>query len=266
MTVVKTDPVRDYWESRFNPGVSLSTVGWLGLGESFNRWMYRVRRKTFLRLVRAYVPKGARVLDIGSGTGFYLDRWREADAGAITGSDLTDAAISSLSRRYDVPLVRCDIGESEIPIRGPFDAISAIDVLFHIVDDTRYRQALRNLCALLAPNGILIFTDNCLHREELRSAVQVSRTLSEITDDVQAAGMHIVERRPAFVLMNTPVDSTSKAMHRYWALVCRIASKNAVAGQLTGALLYAPEVLLTSILREGPSTEYVVCRHATSCA
>jgi SAM-dependent methyltransferase len=219
-----------------------------------------------LRLVRAYVPNGARVLDIGSGTGFYLDRWREAGAAAITGSDLTTAAISSLSQRYSVPLVQLDIGESAIPLRGPFDAISAIDVLFHIVDDARYRQALRNLAALLAPNGVLIFTDNCLHGEALRSTVQVSRTLSEIAADVRAAGMRIVERRPAFVLMNTPVDSTSKALQRYWALVRRIAAKHALAGEAAGAALYGPELLLTRIVREGPSTEYVVCRHATSCA
>lgn len=63
---------RAYWESRLSERYSLDGVGYLGLGSSFNAWMYRARRAIFLRRARPLVaarPR-ARVLDVGSGTGF----------------------------------------------------------------------------------------------------------------------------------------------------------------------------------------------------
>ena len=38
------DPKR-YWSDRLAKSYSLMGVGWLSLGEPFNRWMYRVRRQ-----------------------------------------------------------------------------------------------------------------------------------------------------------------------------------------------------------------------------
>ena len=63
-----------------------------------------------------------------------------------------------------------------------------------------------------------------------------------------------------FVLMNTPVDSSRRVLHRWWAgLSSAMRRWPRVAGVL-GAALYPAELLLTSMLREGPSTELVVCR------
>ena len=83
------DPER-YWSDRLEQRFSLGGVGWLGLGEPYNRWMYAVRRRVFRRVIRDRLdlPR-ARVLDVGSGTGFYVSLWRELGAGAVTGSDLT---------------------------------------------------------------------------------------------------------------------------------------------------------------------------------
>ena len=45
------DPKR-YWEDRLEGTYSLGGVGWFGLGEGFNRWMYSVRRHVFRRTAR----------------------------------------------------------------------------------------------------------------------------------------------------------------------------------------------------------------------
>ena len=42
------DP-RGYWEQRLSEHYTLGGVGYLGLGEGFNDWMYRVRRHVFLK-------------------------------------------------------------------------------------------------------------------------------------------------------------------------------------------------------------------------
>jgi len=104
-----TDALRDYWEERLRGDYSLGGVGYQGLGETFNRWGYRARRRVFLRLMRPLIAPGARVLDIGSGTGFYLGLWRELGAGSVTGSDLTAVAVERLAARQPgVEAVRLD--------------------------------------------------------------------------------------------------------------------------------------------------------------
>jgi hypothetical protein len=64
---------RAYWEERLRRHPGLEGVAHAGLGEGLNGWMYRVRRRVFLREVNALLGaerRGLRVLDVGSGNGF----------------------------------------------------------------------------------------------------------------------------------------------------------------------------------------------------
>lgn len=259
--------VRTYWEDRFKDGPSLETVGWLGLGRGFNAWMYRVRARLFLARVGAMLkrldldPNRIGVLDIGSGSGFYIDLWRRIGANAISGCDLTQASVVSLERRYpDAHFSRTDIGEPDLPYEAhTFDAISCMDVLFHIMDDKRYARAIQNCARLLRSGGLFILTDNCLHGQERRGAHQVSRTLEHVENAVAAAGLSIVERRPVFVLMNTPADTNSRMLHCIWNVTQR-AARHPTIGTVAGFSLFPLELALASALREGPSTEMLICR------
>jgi SAM-dependent methyltransferase len=260
--------VKGYWERRFESGPSLDTVGWLGLGLEFNRWMYRVRARIFRartrRALRAsgVAPQSARVLDVGSGSGFYLDLWQRMGIRSVSGCDLTQASVTKLQALFPgVEMSRADIGDESTPFEpGTFDAISCMDVLFHIVDDARYERAIQTCATLLRPRGVLVFTDNFLHRDTIRIAHQASRSLHEIEDAVASAGLTIVERRPVFVLMNTPVDSQNRVLRFCWRALNAVVRRNQALGFPAGLLLYAPELFLTSVLREGPSTEMMICR------
>jgi SAM-dependent methyltransferase len=261
-----SDPEREYWESRLASHSGLEGVGYLGLGRAFNSWMYRARRHVFLRRMRPLLRDRGEleVLDVGSGTGFYVERWRELGARSITGSDMTEEAVRTLCGRFpESRFVRFDAGGTELPLQPEaYDAVSAMDVLFHIVDDERYRRALRNLHALLAPGGLLVFTDNFLHGHTLRGPAQVSRALEDIRSAVLNAGFEIVERRPALVLMNAPVDSRSRVLRSLWGLVCRVAARSEELAWLAGAALFPVELVLCAVLRESPTTEMMVCRKA----
>ncbi len=251
-----------YWSERLEQTYSLAGVGWLGLGEPFNRWMYAVRRRVFRRTIRASVDlEGARVLDVGSGTGFYVGLWRELGVADITGSDLTGVAVERL--RYLFPEVRfeqLDISGDRPELGGPYDAISAMDVLFHIVDDEGYARAFRNLATLLTPGGRLVFTENLLHAETQRAEYQTSRSLDEVEGLLRDAGLEVELRRPMFVLMNTPVDSDSAFLRRTWTAVNLLVQRGPRWGSLAGSVLYPIDVALSRWLTEGPSTEIVVCR------
>jgi SAM-dependent methyltransferase len=257
------DP-RRYWEERLEGTYSLGGVGWLGLGEPFNRWMYRVRRRVFARTVRKAAGdlRNARVLDVGSGTGFYVERWHELGVRDVSGIDLTDVAVQKLSGRFPGDrFVRADIteGTGDLPAEG-FDAISIMDVLFHVVDDDRYERAIANLHSLLRPGGTLILTENLIHGDWHRGAHQVSRDADWILGLLDRSGFEVILRRPLFVLLNTPVDTRSRLLKRWWWLVMNITARARWLGGPLAAAVYPFETALTAILREGPTTEIVAAR------
>ncbi len=263
---VEFDP-RRYWNDRHEQTRGLDGVGFLGL-RGLNDWMYRVRRRVFARAVRQTgIEVGpARVLDVGSGTGFYLERWRELGTSELIGSDFSDVAVERL--RGDFPGVRIESLDitTEDPASleplGTFDLISVMDVLYHVVDDAAYARAFANLARLLRRGGRLVFTENFLHaRSELNHAWHTSRTLEAIETHLRSAGLFIERRQPWFVLMNEPVDSDSRLHARAWWVMRKMSEKVPGAGFAIGAGLYAPEVVLTRLLSEGPSSEIAIARH-----
>jgi SAM-dependent methyltransferase len=162
------DERRAYWEGRLGRDFSLDGVGYAGLGTAFNAQMYRVRRHCFLRVLRPLVAAhGApEVLDVGSGTGFYVERWEELGARSITGADVTQTAVDALARRHPRHrFVRLDIGAGEVDLPPEsFDFVSAMDVLFHILDDAAHARAIANMARLVRPGGRVVLSEN-LYRE-----------------------------------------------------------------------------------------------------
>jgi len=286
---VSSDPPfdpRQYWENRLREHYSLAGVGYLRLGRRYNEWMYRVRGEVFDRVLQgigkreegggrragsASLPPplsslswwgGRAVLDIGSGTGFYVDRWLQTGA-RVTGLDLTEVAVNELTRSFPGARFVCaDIGNGGgVPLeRGSFEAASAMDVLFHIVDDAAYARAFVNLASVLKPGGWLLWSDNFLRHTTERVAHQASRSLGESVRCVEAAGFEIVDRVPMFVLMNYPADTTSRLARWAWTAMVAPAALAEPIGGLVGAVLYPLERVLVRRMRESPSTELMICR------
>jgi SAM-dependent methyltransferase len=190
----------------------------------------------------------------------------------IVGLDITSAAIEHLrsqfpGRRFhlaDITEVRALPGESR------FDVVSAFDVLFHIVDDLRYRQAIANIHSFLRPGGLFLHSDIFTHLEAVRGRHYVYRPLAEVEGTLREAGFDVVDRRPMFVLMNVPIDTQNRARKLAWGALQTSASASRVISYLLGAALYPLEIPLTAILRESASTEVMICKKVdnpkTACA
>jgi SAM-dependent methyltransferase len=259
------DPER-YWEQRLSDSYTLGSVGWSGLGESFNHWMYAVRKHVFRRVVRESIDdlSTLRVLDIGSGTGFYLDAWRALGVLDLSGSDLTTTAVTRLRAAFvDVPVHQLDIGgDPEHLPQGQYDVVSIMDVLYHVVDDKRYARALHNLSRLLKPGGKLILSENCV-AETQAGVHQVSRSRIQIENALREAQLDPLLQRPMFFLMNSPIDSDSRILHRWWSAVVRLSARNEVLGWLLGAAVLPLELALVRLAGTGPSSKIIVCQRAT---
>ena len=268
MTLSTRFDAKQYWETRLKRDYSLGGVGRLNWGRYYNQWQYRISRKVFKRVLRtaSHDIEGAAVLDVGSGTGFYIDCWKELGVKSIAGIDLTALAVEKLQAKYpESTFYELDIGDETTTIPGgPYEFVSAMGIMFHIVDDQRYSTALKNICASLNPGGILIFSDLFLHGEPRRADYIVHRTRAAIEAMLDDAGLERLTRRPMYVLMNEPVDSSNRLLKVYWGIIQRIVHRVQWTGFAFGAALYPLELLLVSTLRESPATEVMICRRPHS--
>ena len=101
----------------------------------------------------------------------------------MSGADLTDVAVERLRERFrGDTFTQFDLTGTAPDDLAPrhYDAISAMDVLYHIVGDDGYVRAIENLHSLLRPGGMLIMTENLVHGEWYRGDNQVVRDIDWI--------------------------------------------------------------------------------------
>lgn len=101
----------------------------------------------------AGLAPGARILDVGSGSGRDLRRLREAGFDAL-GVDAS-AELAKLARRYG-PVLVGDVRDLHFD-DGSFDAVLACAVLLHLPLDEA-RDAARELARVVRPGGQVVVT------------------------------------------------------------------------------------------------------------
>jgi predicted TPR repeat methyltransferase len=257
---------KDYWEERLRSNFGLHGTGFIGRGEYYNKWMYKVRKTVFLKKIKSVVDMDfskACVLDIGSGTGFYIDLWKHLGVNDITGLDITSVAIENLRRKYPRDeFYELDItGNIDILSGKKFNIISAFDVLFHITDDKRYNKAISNIHLLLDQGGYFVFSENFVRQgRAIRSSQQVTRTLTFIHEALEQKTFDILHHSPMFVIMNAPVDTRSRVLRKAWNITSSLIKIDSNVGLVLGAFLYPIELMLVFSIKESPTTEIMICK------
>ncbi len=118
-------------------------------------WWFVGRRKLFAReLTKLSIPAGARVLDIGTGTGANLRLLRQIGMPGAVGLDESEAAIRFCEARGFGPVRRGDI--RQLPFEdASFDLVLATDVIEHVEEDAR---AVAEIRRVLAVGGFALMT------------------------------------------------------------------------------------------------------------
>ena len=123
----------------------------LAEAEKSHFW-FKNRREKICQTFKKFVPKNARILEIGAGTGFVAEKLQEFGY-SIEVSDIHSNGLLYAKKRGMKKLYQFDLFNP--PFEEEFDVICLFDVLEHLSDES---QALQCLKQMLKPGGLIILT------------------------------------------------------------------------------------------------------------
>lgn len=157
------EPAR-YFDSYYTAAGELTdriTIG-PAVSELHSRYHYNAIENAIIRgLLRCRVKERPAVFDLGSGAGHWIDFYRSTFAASyVCGLDISKACADRLRAKYagtdSISIVHGDITEREFRLERKFDLVNAIGVVFHIVDDALWQQALVSMRNLLEHDGLMV--------------------------------------------------------------------------------------------------------------
>jgi SAM-dependent methyltransferase len=118
-------------------------------------WWYRARREVLAALIsrKVKLPTGARILEIGCGTGHNLSMLGQF--GEVDAIELDEAARDVASARLGRQVLGARLPELEGVPEASYDMVALLDVLEHVEAD---RDALRSIARRLKPGGVILIT------------------------------------------------------------------------------------------------------------
>lgn len=253
---------KKYWDDRLRQNYDLIGVGDISLTMNYNIWSYKVTRHRLKKLFQKYLPKNrGAVLDIGSGTGFVIEIWQQLGV-SINGIDISTTAIEKLSEKFPAyKFFEIDAGYQPLPFAdNSLTAVSASSVLYHVIEDDALDNLLQNVHRVLEPGAYFIFSDNFIHGNNMSIAHQKCRSLEEYEKALHRNGFEITSRVSNYVLFNDPVDTDGKFYPKVWSLLTRFSRRWKWFDVIIWPCLYPLELLLTSMLKESPAQEIMICK------
>jgi SAM-dependent methyltransferase len=118
-----------------------------------HHWWYRARREILADYLARHgdLPAGARILEIGCGTGHNLATL--AGFGTVDAIEIDAAARAIATERLGKPVGTARLPELDGVDRGAYDLVAVLDVIEHIDDDV---AALRAMADALKPGGRIL--------------------------------------------------------------------------------------------------------------
>lgn len=193
-------------------------------------WHLQSRMSLVLETIDRLAPGGGRVLDVGCGTGFLLERLAERPFEGV-GIDLSPESVALAQARLTelgaADRLRAEVGSAYDPPEGPFDLIALTDVLEHL---ERPRDTLRALREQLAPGGLIVVSTP--NRRSLPGArrflaerglpirlnlapIDNWQTWTDLESHGAAAGLVAVSRRGIFFRPGGRIGSQIGRLYRF---------------------------------------------------
>lgn len=198
---------REYWEKRLRSGFTLKGVGNIVFDANYNEYLYKLQLGVLKKAIAKYGIRlpGARVLDVGCGTGFFSEFYIGGLA-EVTGIDIAEISIESLGKTMpDGRFLTVDISaegfHNHIEDGERFDIINIFNVLYHVVDDNKFAKAIENVTTSLTPGGHIFITDY-LGEEDYSPAEHVQFRSIQKYRSLFHDKIDVVDVLPLYHLMN----------------------------------------------------------------
>jgi len=222
-----------YWERlHLEHSDSLSAVGYSEMGRGFNEATYGLRLAAAEEILRRAGCSPHTVLETAVGVGAYARLWKKLGVDGWVGVDLAQTAVEHLRARFpeatffQADIAACDDGLHTALAGRRFDLVTAIDVLYHIVDEAEFSRALSALAESVTPDGFLLLTDVFVDSPRRIAAHVLRRPLERYEELLAEVGLVLVEREPIFAILGDPVRrSAFHAIDLGMYLVWRVLSK-----------------------------------------
>jgi SAM-dependent methyltransferase len=196
------DP-KSYWENRLSAEFSLRGVGHISFNEFYNRWMYRKKRYVLWSLFRGVSLRGRSVLDIGCGTGFFV-QWYIKRGAAVYGIDIAEVSVANLSKRFkEAEFSVADISSRDYVPPMKFDIVNMWDVIYHQVEDAAFVQTFKNIAQACKQDTPVLCTDQFGGSSDIQVASHVKfRCLQTYKDVLPNLGFKLVKIVPLYGVLN----------------------------------------------------------------
>lgn len=267
---------QDYWR-KLHEREDLTSVGQSALSGRVNNWIYRSIRRNLDRFVRRQdlaARGGARMLEVGVGTGYWVDFWR-GHGWSVDGCDLVPAAVERLRPAHpgstfwaaDVSDAAGLRAQSDGAAADDYDLVTVTSVLLHVTDDAAFSRALSNVAAMVKPGGHLLLVEPALTLRKKQKPFDPARhsrvrVLSTYREPLRELGLELVTVGATTVLAADPLEAKSprrmKVYRRWWRLVGR-SKRHPAVGLVVGPLMYVLDGILMRT-DEAPTSKILLFR------
>ena len=266
----------EYWRG-LHRRTDLSAVGQSGLPGDLNTWIYKSIRRNLRTFARRHKlsPNGpARMLEVGVGSGFWVDFWQRL-GWQVDGCDLVPDAVERLrevhpSARFwvaDVSSTDGILGASDGLAADGYDLVTATSVLLHVTEDAAFEQALVNVAGAVRPGGHLLLVEPALTIKKKQAPFDPAkhsraRVLRSYEEPLQRLGMELVDVAPTTVLAANPLEAGGprrrRAYRKWWARVSQ-AKEHPRRVRWLGPTMYALDWVLMRT-GEAPTSKILLFR------
>jgi len=198
---------RSYWNDRLTASWSLAGTGHQQYSAGYNRWLYRAKRRALRRALGPLAAGSA--LDVGSGTGWVLRELVRA-GWQVAGCDVVPVAVERLHRELPgISMALVDAGRDRLPAPdGSLDLVSALDVVYHLVEHEAFSHLLAEVGRVLRPGGVFVASDT-LSADDVVPAEHVHfRSAERWRTAAEEAGLVVERLLPYFRRLSRPTEAS----------------------------------------------------------
>lgn len=225
---------KSYWEKRLAQNWSLKGVGHIAYSERYNCYLYKAKTHCLSEAISNHKIslKGVKVLDVGSGTGFWIEWYFDRGAKKITAIEISPTAVRRLRKKFpQMKIYQGDICRHP-SFSGKFKIVNAIDVLFHITEKKEFSSALSYLIEQMAEDGYLVITDLLGKEDDFPSEHVCFHSLVSYQQILSRLNCQILSIHPLYGLLN------GKLFDKIETVSSRLRSKVRKAEEILAPVFY----------------------------